>query len=67
MLILLNVASQWGRSVIASMNGFGVIGLRDKPYYNMTLDLDNYTRNAYAIIVGPAYNIIFAICLLFTG
>ena len=49
------------------MNGFGVIGLVDKPYYNIQLDIEGYTKNMYGVIAGPAYTIVFAICLLFTG
>ena len=67
MLILFEIFTQWGRTVIAIMNGFGVIGLADKPFYNITLAIEGYTPYTYGIIVGPAYQIIFAVCLLFTG
>ena len=67
MLILFEIFTVWGRTIIAVMNGFGVIGLVDKPFYNIHLDIEGFTKNMYGVIAGPAYTIVFAICLLFTG
>ena len=67
MLILFEIFTQWGRCIIAIVNGFGVVGLRDKPYYNIKLDVEGFTKNMYGVIAGPAYTITLAVCLLFTG
>jgi MFS family permease len=49
------------------MNGFGVEGLKDKDEYNIALAIENYNPTNYGILVGPAFNILNGVIVLFTG
>jgi len=49
------------------MNGFGVDGLKDSKEYNIALAVDDYNPSNYGILVGPAYNFLNGIIVLFTG
>jgi MFS family permease len=49
------------------MNGFGVEGQKDNPEYNIALAIDDYNPTNYGILVGPAFNILNGVIVLFTG
>ena len=49
------------------MNGFGVEGQKESSDYNIALAIEDYNPTNYGILVGPAFNILNGVIVLFTG
>ena len=55
--------------MVYKMNGYGVEGKKDDPYYSIKAELEpkGYNPSSYGFFAGPAYSLPFAILLLVTG
>mmetsp|Transcript_20859 Transcript_20859/g.14982 ORF Transcript_20859/g.14982 Transcript_20859/m.14982 type:complete len:248 (-) Transcript_20859:1209-1952(-) len=66
-ILLCYIANQWQRAYISTAYNFEYKDAQTDPYYCLKAAIPNFTNSKYSILAGPAFTVLFAVLVLFTG